>query len=137
MDEPAPDASPLTLDMAAVAVPLWLSQATTPKWDRSGTMPAYRVGRSWIVFRREIDVWLVSTGFDALDSASLPPLEDLLAPLPPFLRLAEGSVILRVSQTAVSAFTFNRQVGAVNLASTRRVPLNGLQTFLSAARNNA
>lgn len=132
-----PPASSLTLDMAAVAALIRVSEPTINRWAKAGTMPAYRVGRSWIAFRPELDAWLASTSTDATGSTSLPSLRDMLAALPPLLRLADAAELLHVSQATVAALITDQQLVAVNLGSMRRVPVEALRVYLSAARNAA
>ena len=129
------DPGSLTVDAAAVATQLRLSPTTINKWAKSGTMPAYRVGRSWIVFRAELAAWLASTSTDNSGSEPLPTLQQMLAGLPAFLRLAEAAQVLRVSTATVTALVTGQQLGSVNLGSTRRVPIEALRAYLSAARN--
>lgn len=125
----------LTLDAATVAAQLLLSSTTVNKWAKAGTMPAYRVGRSWIVFRAELAAWLASTSTDSSGTEPLPTLEQMLADLPPFLRLAEAAQVLRVSTATVATLVARRQLGSVALGSTHRVPIEALRAYLAAARN--
>lgn len=123
--------------MAAVAALIRVSQPTINKWAKTGIMPAYRVGRSWIAFRPELDAWLASTSTEATGSTSLPSLGDMLAALPPLLRPADVAELLHVSQATVAALMADQHLGGVNLGSMRRVPVEALRVYLSAARNTA
>ena len=92
----------LTAGTATVVTQLLLSPTTINKWARTGTMPAYRVGQSWIVFRRELDAWLASTATDNSGREPFPTLQEMLADLPPYLRLAEAAQVLRVSTATIA-----------------------------------
>lgn len=131
----------LTLDAAAVAKRLSLSPATINNWAKASTMPAYRVGRSWIVFQAEFDAWLASTSTSTSaerdGSASLPTLQQMTADLPPFLRLAEVAQVLCVSTATVTTLVTSRQLGSVDVRSVRRVPAEALRAYLAGARNSA
>ncbi|GGL07822.1 excisionase family DNA binding protein [Curtobacterium luteum] len=132
-------ADSLTVDAATVAKRLSLSPATINNWAKAGTMPAYRVGRSWIVFQAEFDAWLesTSTGAEHNDSESLPTLQQMTADLPPFLRLADVAQVLCVSTATVTTLVTSRQLGSVDVRSVRRVPAEALRAYLAGARNSA
>jgi excisionase family DNA binding protein len=130
-----PDA--LTVDAATVAKRLSLSPATINNWAKASTMPAYRVGRSWILFQAEFDAWLVSTSTESNGSEPLPTLQQMTADLPPFLRLAEVAQVLCVSTATVTTLVTSRQLGSVDVRSVRRVPAEALRTYLAGARNTA
>lgn len=127
----------LTLDAAAVAKRLSLSPATINNWAKAGTLPAYRVGRSWIVFQAEFDAWLASTSTKSNGSEPLPTLRQMTADLPPFLRLTEVAQVLCVSTATVTTFVTSRQLGSVDVRSVRRVPAEALRNYLAGARNSA
>jgi excisionase family DNA binding protein len=133
----SPLSDSLTLEAAMVATRLGLSLATINKWAKTGTMPAYRVGRSWIVFRAELDAWLASTSTDSSGTEPLPTLEQMLFGPPPFLRVAEAAQVLRVSTATVATLVARQQLGSVDLGSTHRIPIEALRTYLAAARNTA
>lgn len=127
----------LTVDAATVAKRLSLSPAMINNWAKANTMPAYRVGRSWIVFQTELDAWLASTSTDSDGSAPLPTLQQMTAHLPPFLRLAEVAQVLCVSTATVTTLVARQQLGSVDVRSVRRIPAEALRTYLAGARNSA
>lgn len=61
----------------------------------------------------------------------------MLAALPPLLRPADVAELLHVSQATVAALIADQHLGGVNLGSMRRVPVEALRVYLSAARNTA
>lgn len=125
----------LTVAAATVATRLKLSPTTINKWAKAGTMPAYRVGRSWIVFNAELDAWLASTSTDNSGSDPLPTLQQMLSGLPQFLRPVEVAQVLRVSTATVATLVACQQLGSVDLGSMHRIPNEALRTYLAAARN--
>lgn len=127
----------LTVDAATVARRLSLSPATINNWAKANRLPAYQVGRSWIVFQAEFDAWLASTSIESNGSEPLPTLQQMTADLPPFLRLAEVAQVLCVSTATVTSLVTDQQLSSVNVRSVRRVPAEALRTYLTAARNTA
>lgn len=127
----------LTVNAATVATRLGLSPATINNWAKASTMPAYRVGRSWIVFQAELEAWLASTSTESSGSEPLPTLQQMTTHLPPFLRLAEVAQVLCVSTATVTTLVTSRQLGSVDVRSVRRVPADALRTYLACARNSA
>lgn len=127
----------LTVDAAAVAKRLSLSPATINNWAKAGTMPAYRVGRSWIVFQAEFEAWLASTSTESNGSEPLPTLQQMTADLPPFLLLRQVAQVLCASTATVTSLVTRQQLGSIDVRSVRRVPAEALRTYLTAARNSA
>lgn len=134
---PAEVPASLTVDAATVAKRLSLGPGTINNWAKASTIPAYRVGRSWILFQAELDAWLASTSTESNGGHVLPTLQQMTADLPPFLRLAEVAQVLCVSTATASSLIARQQLGSVDLGSMRRVSTGALRTYLSAARNSA
>ncbi len=95
-------------------------------------MPAYRVGRSWIVFQAELEAWLASTSTESSGSEPLPTLQQMTTHLPPFLRLAEVAQVLCVSTATVTTLVTSRQLGSVDVRSVRRVQPTHCEPILPA-----
>ena len=127
----------LTVDASAVAKRLSLSPATINNWSKAGTIPAYRVGRSWILFQAGLDVWLANTSTESNGDKPLPTLQQMTADLPPFLRLTQVAQVLCKSTATVTTLVTRRQLGSIDVGSVRRVPAEALRTYLTAARNSA
>ena len=45
---------PANLTVAQVSEVLGIGRATTYKWLNEGTIPAYRIGSSWVILRDEV-----------------------------------------------------------------------------------
>lgn len=137
MPADASPAEPLTLDAPAVATLLGMSVQTINTWAKNDTMPAYRVGRSWIFLRQELLAWLDSTSTVPTDQKAAPSLADQLAPLPALLLVSEAAAVLQVSTSTISTMITNHQLGAHNLGTTQRVPVSAVRDYLGAVRNNS
>ncbi len=127
----------LTVDASTVAKRLSLSPATINNWAKAGTIPAYRIGRSWILFQAELDVWLANTSTESNGSEPLPTLQQMTAGLPPFLLLRQIAQVLCTSTATVTSLVTRQQLGSIDVRSVRRVPAEALRTYLTAARNSA
>lgn len=73
----------VTVDAATVAKRLSSSPATVSNGAMAESMPAHRVGRSWIVFQAEFDVSLANTGTERDGSEPLPTDQQMAADLRP------------------------------------------------------
>ncbi len=67
MPNTPPTLEPL-LDPRAVAALLGVHQNTVLKLARSGSLPAFRLGRHWRFRRCDIDAWLKSKVFESFRS---------------------------------------------------------------------
>lgn len=133
-DAEAPDLLP-TLGAAGVAKLLGMSVQTVNTWAKTDRMPAYQVGRSWIVFRAEIQAWLESTSTDPHRDRS--PVGDPLASLPPLLSPAETAALLWVSAPTLNKMLDSGELPYFNLGARKRIETAALRSFLEGVRNDA
>lgn len=126
---------PRTLDASAVSEMLSLSRGTVLTWAKTDRMPAYQIGRSWIVFSDEIQAWLESTS--NRPQTRLEPAADLLAELPPLLTKEDVAQLLHVSEGTVGKLLAEEAMSYLNLGTLVRIPSPALKQFLARARNDA
>lgn len=125
----------VTLTTAAVAEMLNLSTASVRSWANTGRIPAYRVGRSWIMLSTELRVWLESTS--TRPEPYRERADDFLAGLPPLLTKCDVARLLHVSVPTVGDLLAAKAISHLDLETTTRIPLSDLRQFLAKIRNNA
>jgi excisionase family DNA binding protein len=130
IDEPS-----CTLGAAEVGAQLGLGAATINTWAKTNRMPAYRIGKSWLVLRVEFEAWMASTSTVQGQPTSTWP--NPLASLPPYLSLSETAKVLRVSTPTLNQMLAQGVMPHLDLGSRKRIDLDALRAFFDSVRNDA
>lgn len=110
MVDPQWDSYPAVVTPAEVAEVLGMRVGTVRAWLRAGTMPARRLGGTWIILKHEVIAWMAES---AGEPAPPEALDDPMADYPDFLTYRDlmrffritykGTVYIWLEQGAVPA----------------------------------